>query len=222
MTITLFTILSIISFAISSLLDKRLSTIPQNGIFSAALYKLPVTALIFLPFVIVSWEQTMAAGGMVLIGALVLGVIGAFEFELYYRGLKNGQASVLFPFLLSATIALTSALAIVLLKETPALIRIAGIIGIIAGNMLLVCSAMDTRSTLFSQLRKTGLLHFSVLILLTAASNLFAASFADVIKSGLALAGWTYIFITITLIIVNSARPIPVQEHRAFGERRFL
>lgn len=205
-TIALFTICSIFSFAISSLIDKKLSTVLSGVRFSAALYRLPITALLFLPFAVISWKQVTAEGSVLLLAALIIGIIGGFEFELYYRGLRNGEASVLFPFLLSAAVALTSGFAIILFKEAPSLIRVVGILGVIAGNVLLIRSTGNAGNTRLAQLKREGLLYFTALVILTVASNLFAASFADVVASGFVLAGWTYIFIVVTLIVLNGVR----------------
>lgn len=221
-TIVLFTLCSLFSFSISSLIDKKLSTVLSGMRFSAALYKLPVTAILFLPFVVISWEDITAEGSVLLLAAAIIGVIGGFEFELYYRGLRKGEASVLFPFLLSASVALTSVFAIIFFSETPTLVRVAGILGVIAGNILLIRSAEETRSVRFAQLKKMGLLYFVALVLLTVTSNLFATSFADIITSGFALAGWTYIFIVITLIVLNGVRLTAHFDEYANGWRLFL
>ncbi len=206
-TITIFALCSILSYTISSLIDKKLATIPGQGTrFSAALYKLPVTSLIFSPFIFLSWRATIVNSDF-LIAAVLLGSLLALSFELYFRGLSIGQASVLFPLILSANVVLISIIAAPLFKETFSFLRIFGILGVIGGNILLVRSVMEDKwgslSSIWTHAKKSGLVYFVGLVILAPSEPLLTKFFSFTIEEGFALTGWTYIFAVLTLILLN-------------------
>lgn len=205
MTSSLPIVASILCHVVSNLADKKLTSLPrEQNMFSFAMIEMKANLIVFLPLLTLFWHQMESD---LLMASAVLGFFYGVASEFSYRGLRQAQASMYFPFVLSTVVASVYLGSLYLFHEILKLNRLMGVVGVIAGNVLLLrAGRMQSLASSPEPTSVTtgGLTYFFGTAAALTCYQLFSKYFSLSVTDGLAVTGFMYIFVVITLLLINS------------------